>query len=141
MSMSKISDQNILLKAQLTAAGGSHQNGYGEQQHQQQNSAWVSELENQIASLKEEKSHQSTRINFYEAENMRLLNEIEQFKTISGDIERIRSEKAEYEAKIEKMGKDQEDLLELLADQDAKLTDYRKRLKNLGQPVSDAEDD
>lgn len=134
--MSKISDQNILLRAQLTAAGGGggQQNGFGDQQR-------LTDLEHQVASLMTEKSHQSTRINFYESENARLLAEIEQLKTISGDAEKMRTEKSEYEAKIAKMGKDQEDLLELLADQDGKLAEYKKRLKNLAQPVSDDDDD
>jgi chromosome segregation ATPase len=135
-SMSKISDQNILLRAQLTAAGsGGQQNGYADQQQR------VVELEHQVALLMNEKSHQNTRINFYESENARLLTEIEQLKAISVDSEKMRTEKAEFEAKIAKMGKDQEDLLELLADQDGKLGEYRKRLKSLAQPVSDDDDE
>lgn len=135
--MSKISDQNILLRAQLTAAGGGsgQHNGFADQQQR------VIELEHQVSSLMNEKSHQSTRINFYESENARLLAEIEQLKTINGNSEKMGTEKAEHEAKIAKMGKDQEDLLELLADQDVKLGEYRKRLKSLAQPVSDDDDD
>lgn len=138
--MSKISDQNILLRAQLTAAASSstnvgHQNGFPDQ------SARVSELESQIMSLMNEKTHQDTRISFYESENARLLTEIEQFKKINGELDSLRSEKSEYDSKIEKMNKDQEDLLELLADQDNKLNEYKKRLKALSQPVSDDEED
>lgn len=132
-SMSKISDQNILLRAQLTATStGQHQNGFPDQ------STRVAELENQIMSLMNEKLHHDTRISFYEAENARLLTEIEQFKKISGDLDEVRNEK------IEKTGKEQddvEDLLELLADQDNKLMEYKKRLTALGQPVSDDEEE
>lgn len=135
--MSKISDQNILLRAQLTAAAGSgQQNGYSDQSHLR-----IGELEHQIAIMMNQKSHQDTRIAFYETENARLLTEIEQFKTANDDVEKVTTEKAEYEAKIEKMNKDQEDLLELLADQDGKVKEYRKRLKTLGQTVSDDDDD
>lgn len=133
--MSKISDQNILLRAQLTAAGGVQQNGYQDQ------SAKVAELEHQIMSLRSEKIHSDTRISFYESENARLLTEIEQFKKINGDMEALQNERSDYESKIEKMNKDQEDLLELLADQDNKLRDYKKRLKTYGQPVSDDDED
>jgi chromosome segregation ATPase len=137
--MSKISDQNILLRAQLTAAAssstGGQQNGFSDQ------SARVSDLEHQIMSLMNEKTHHDTRISFYEAENARLLTEIEQFKKINGELDKLKSEKSEHDSKVEKMNKDQEDLLELLADQDNKLREYKKRLKTLGQPVSDDEED
>lgn len=143
-SMSKISDQNILLRAQLTAAasGSGQQNGLPEQQSSLNQQQKITELEHQIASMMNQKSHQDTRIAFYETENARLLSEIEQFKTNNENVDEMSSVKAEYEAKIEKMNKDQEDLLELLADQDVKLKEYRKRLKNLGQPVvSDGDDE
>lgn len=137
--MSKISDQNILLRAQLTAASssttGGQQNGYPDQ------SSRVAELEHQIMSLMNEKTHNDTRISFYEAENARLLTEIEQFKKINVELDALKSEKSEFNSKIEKMNKDQEDLLELLADQDNKLREYKKRLKTFGQPVSDDEED
>jgi chromosome segregation ATPase len=140
-SMSQISDQNILLKAQLTAsgAGGVHVNGYSDQ-----NAVRTQELEHQLMLLNHEKAHQATKINFYEAENARLLHEIEQSKAITTDehvVEQLKNEKAELSARVEKMNKDQDDLLELLADQDVKLREHRKRLKNLGQPVEDDDDD
>lgn len=139
-SMSQISDQNILLKAQLTASGNVQAvNGFSEQ-----NAVKTQELEQQIMLLTHEKAHHETKINFYEAENARLLNEIEQFKAIKTDehvVEQLKNEKLELSARIEKMNKDQDDLLELLADQDVKLKEYRKRLKNLGQQVEDDDDE
>lgn len=135
--MNKISDQNILLRAQLTAAGS----GYSDQSHLNLQNERIGELEHQIALMMNQKSHQDTRIAFYETENARLLTEIEQFKASNEDVEKVESVKAEYDAKIEKMNKDQEDLLELLADQDGKVKEYRKRLKNLGQAVSDDDDE
>ncbi|KAG5674407.1 hypothetical protein PVAND_004381 [Polypedilum vanderplanki] len=143
-SMSQISDQNILLKAQLTASSGNGVSVQPVNGFSDQNAVKTQELEQQIMLLTNEKAHQDTKINFYEAENARLLNEIEQFKTIKTDehvVEQLKNEKLELTARIEKMNKDQDDLLELLADQDAKLKEYRKRLKNLGQQVEDDDED
>lgn len=147
--MGQINDQNILLKAQLTAASANsnnvvHQNGYGDHHQQQQQSNRIQELEHQIMVLTHDKAHSETKITFYEAENARLINEIEQFKTIkivASEVDQLKNEKSEWNAKIEKMNKDQDDLLELLADQDLKIKEYTKRLKNLGQQVEEDEDD
>jgi chromosome segregation ATPase len=151
--MSQINDQNILLKAQLAASGTTHQqqnlthNGYSSNNNgydHQQNYARIQELEQQIATLLTEKSHQDTKIKFYESENARLLTDIEQFKAISTNesvISQLNNEKAELNSRIEKMNKDQDDLLELLADQDVKMKEYRKRLKGLGQQVDDDDDE
>jgi len=145
-SMSQINDQNILLRAQLTAASSGVQN----QQHNMngfpdQHATKIHELEQQVSSLIHEKSHNETKIQFYEAENARLLTEIDQFRATKEDEstnEKLRSEINELNSKVEQMSKDQEDLLELLADQDVKIKEYRKRLKNLGQQVEgDDEDD
>lgn len=152
--MSQISDQNILLKAQLAAASGGNtqqnqqqqnftntqHNGFSDQ-HQQYR---IQELEHQVVTLMNEKSHYDTKISFYEAENARLVDEIEQFKKISVDenvIVQLKNEVAELNAKIEKNNKDQDDLLELLADQDGKMREYRKKLKLSGHTIDDFDDD
>lgn len=49
------------------------------------------------------------------------------------EYEKLLKEKA---AELEKLRKDQEDLLELLTDQDSKLTLYKERLVSLGEKVS-----
>lgn len=145
--MNQINDQNILLRAQLTAAGSvqnqqqsnSNINGFADQ-----HASRIHELEQQVFMLNQEKSHNDTRIQFYEAENTRLLFEIDQFKAIKQEesvVEKLKSEIAELNSKVEKLNKDQEDLLELLADQDVKITEYRKRLKNLGQEVEGSDDE
>lgn len=132
--MSQISDQNILLRAQLSAAGGSQSvTNHVENSHTEQ-------MQSQVQNLIAENSHQKTKITFYELENSRLLSEIEQLKVMDGGLSPSMVDSQELTSKIESMTKDQEDLLELLADQDLKLRDYRKRLKDLGQPV-DASDD
>jgi outer membrane murein-binding lipoprotein Lpp len=145
-SMSQINDQNILLRAQLTAASSgvqnqqSNMNGFPDQ-----HATKIHELEQQVSSLTHEKSHNETKIQFYEAENARLLTEIDQFRATKEDEstnEKLKCEINELNSKVEQMSKDQEDLLELLADQDVRIKEYRKRLKNLGQQVEgDDEDD
>lgn len=133
--MSQISDQNILLRAQLSAAGGSQsvtiQNG----------TAHTEQLQSQVQNLIAENSHQKTKITFYESENSRLLAELEQLKVSNGEPDILKAENGELKAKVEAMAKDQEDLLELLADQEANLKDYRRRLKDLGQPVAPSDDE
>lgn len=132
--MSQINDQNILLKAQLSAAGG----------HQAvitQNGASSEHLEQQMQLLNNTIAHQNTKINFYESENARLNSELELTKQRNHEETAVNQVKSEFTEKIEKMNKDQEDLLELLADQDNKLREYRKRLKTLGQDVDGSEDD
>lgn len=143
--MSQINDQNILLRAQLTASGSvqtqqsTTMNGFSDQHANR-----MYELEQQVFALNQERSHNERKISFYESENARLLTEIEQFKTIKEDesaTARLNGEIGELKSKILKMNKDQEDLLELLADQDGKIREYKKRLRNLGEQVSDDEED
>lgn len=42
------------------------------------------------------------------------------------------------EQELEKLRKDQEDLLVLLADQDSKINHYKDRLKQLGEKVTES---
>ncbi|KZS07636.1 General vesicular transport factor p115 [Daphnia magna] len=51
------------------------------------------------------------------------------------------AENAELKEEIDRLKKDQEDLLVLLADQDGKVQKYKDRLKILGQTVSEDEDE
>lgn len=144
--MSQINDQNILLRAQLTAASSGVQNQQNNNMNgfYDQHATKIHELEQQVALLSHEKSHNETKIQFYEAENARLLTEIDQFRVSKEDEstnEKLKCEINELNSKVEQMSKDQEDLLELLADQDLKIKEYRKRLKNLGQQVEGDDDD
>lgn len=103
---SQLSDQNILLKAQLTASSGTSNQIQLDQRTDNSNN--VSEYENTISNLQQQihsLKHESTRISFYESENTRLLKEIDSLR-----IETNTSE-------IDKLKKDQEDLLELLSEQ------------------------
>lgn len=141
--MSQINDQNILLKAQLSAAGSNHmtvtQNGHSSDQLQK-----IEQLEYQLNMLNTTIGHQSSKINLLELENARLTGELEldaQSKTDDSTLNQLKAQKNEYLEKIEKMNKDQDDLLELLADQDNKMREYRRRLRNLGQTVEGSDDD
>lgn len=139
--MSQISDQNILLKAQLSAAGANHSVNNNNHVETIDNRFQIEQLQNQIQNLISENSHQKTKITFYESENSRLVAEVEQAKFAQNDLSALSTENAELKTKIEGMTKDQDDLLELLADQDLKLKDHRKKLKNLGQQVDGSDDE
>ena len=86
------------------------------------------------------------RMNYYESEHARLVNELENLKANPMNPNNVdamssvqlKSETIELKSQIESMNKESEDLLELLADQDLKLKDYKKRLRLFGdQQVSD----
>lgn len=99
MTNSQLSDQNILLKAQLTASSSS--GGIPNDSSVQQMEVTRLQQENQVLQLKlnEEKNRSAQ------------------------DLERLR--------------KDQEDLLELLSDQENKITKFKNQLKAAGLPVED----
>lgn len=137
--MSQISDQNILLKAQLSASGANQSNNNHVDTFD--NRFQVDQLQNQIQTLMVEGSHQKTKITFYESENARLVAEIELLKSAENESSQLRNENAELKAQVAAMSKDQDDLLELLADQDLKIKDYRKKLKVLGQKLDGSSDD
>ncbi|KAK3922841.1 General vesicular transport factor p115 [Frankliniella fusca] len=68
--------------------------------------------------------------------------------TLSSDINKLSisnqdnlSKCSELEDELDKLRKDQEDLLVLLADQDTKLMKYKTRLKQLGEKVESDDDD
>lgn len=137
--MSHINDQNILLKAQLSAAGASQATvNYVEAPEDRFK---FDQLQNQVQAFANENSHQKTKITFYECENARLLNEIEQLKISANDSSQLKLENAELASKIESMTKDQEDLLELLADQDLQLKSFRGKMRELGQQVEPSDDE
>lgn len=134
-SNSQLSDQNILLKAQLNAASE-----VAQQYNNQQNaiaSSSSNHIEHQMSSLTIDSQSQ---IQFYQHENARLLNDIELYKSRIYESERLH---LEISNDLMKLRKDQEDLLELFSDQDAKISLYKQQLRSLGQNIesSDEEDD
>lgn len=117
----QLQDQNILLKAQLTAA---------------------TDLVNQLRSTSQVTS-QVAAIDLghsahLESENQRLQRDLE---SVRNSLRETSDKVLENNREIEKMRKDQEDLLELLTDQDSKMSDYRRQLRNLGVQVENSDED
>lgn len=56
-------------------------------------------------------------------------------------IKLLEDENSEKEAELERIRKDQDDLLELLTDQDLKLTTFKNRLRELGETIEDGDSD
>lgn len=139
--MSQLSDQNILLKAQLSAAGAGQVAAVNNYQSATEDRFKFDQLQSQVQALMAESSHQKTKISFYESENLRLIGELEQVRGSQSDTIQLRSENEELKAKVSSMTKDQEDLLELLADQELKLKDYRRKLRALGQQLEPSDDE
>lgn len=54
-------------------------------------------------------------------------------------IRKLEAENFEKEAELERIRKDQDDLLELLTDQELKLTSFKNRLTELGETIEDGE--
>jgi hypothetical protein len=54
-------------------------------------------------------------------------------------IKQLEAELVEKDAELERIRKDQDDLLELLTDQDTKLNSFKNRLKELGETIEDVD--
>lgn len=57
------------------------------------------------------------------------------------DMKKLELDNKEKDDELERLRKDQEDLLELLTDQDLKLNAFKNRLRDLGETVDDADSD
>ncbi|KAJ9591959.1 hypothetical protein L9F63_001471, partial [Diploptera punctata] len=116
-TMSQLRDENMLLRAQANTLNGADL------------SRWKSECENKdnlIHRLEEQLKLQESPVN----NSSNLEKELKEKKE---ELEIANSE-------LEKLRKDQEDLLELLADQDAIVNDYKARLRARGEKVDDDDD-
>lgn len=142
---SQLMDQNILLKAQLQAASDLQKT----QQQQQspfhllptqgeQTNHQIELLEAQLSTLTLQQQESHSKTTYLEAENRRLLGEVESLKQRVNEAERG---EAEAKGDLEKLRRDQEDLLELLTDQESKLGNYRQLLKKLGHKLEDDSDE
>lgn len=143
LTNSQLSDQNILLKAQLQAASDLQKSQQQSPFHllptQGENATQqVEALEGQLSALALQQQEQQSKASYFEAENRRLLAEIDALKQRVVESERISNESR---SDLEKLRKDQEDLLELLTDQESKMRSYRRSLKKLGYKVEDDSDD
>lgn len=54
-------------------------------------------------------------------------------------IAKLEAENVEKESELERLRKDQDDLLEVLTDQDVKLKSFKCRLKELGEDIEDSD--
>lgn len=75
-----------------------------------------------------------SRVQEYEAKLQGLSAEVTR---LAGELKASQEGQKAMAEELEKIRKDQDDLLELLADQDIKLNDYKMRLLSLGHPVED----
>uniref|UniRef100_A0A1Q3FAR4 General vesicular transport factor p115 n=1 Tax=Culex tarsalis TaxID=7177 RepID=A0A1Q3FAR4_CULTA len=141
---SQLMDQNILLKAQLQAASDLQKT----QQQQspfhllptqgEQNNHQIEVLETQLSAMTLQQQEALSKTAYLEAENRRLLAEVEALKQ---RVNAAEHGEAEAKADLEKLRRDQEDLLELLTDQESKMGSYRQLLKKLGHKLDDDSDD
>ncbi|XP_035914959.1 general vesicular transport factor p115 [Anopheles stephensi] len=139
----QLQDQNILLKAQLQAASDLRQQtlsssassplhllpAQGDRQEA---------LEKRLSLLTLEQQTDRSKIAYYESENSRLLSELEQLRMRVAAAE---SKANESGTELDKLRKDQEDLLELLTDQESKMQRYRMELKRATGQSFDEDDD
>ncbi|XP_052892527.1 general vesicular transport factor p115 [Anopheles moucheti] len=143
-SNGQLQDQNILLKAQLQAASDMRQQAIvsssassplhllpaqGDQQET---------LEKRLSMLTLEQQTDRAKIVYYESENSRLLGELDQLRL---RVTVAESKANESGTDLDKLRKDQEDLLELLTDQESKLQRYRMELKRVTGQSFDEDDD
>ncbi|XP_045500485.1 general vesicular transport factor p115 [Colias croceus] len=128
-SNSLLKDENTLLKAQVSAK---LPNQMPLQQMSQSSQATPGQ------------AHQSSQAN-HVAPNQDVLVEYDnKIQALNAEVNRLNevlksSEegKRNSEQELEKLRKDQDDLLELLADQDLKINEYKMRLMSLGQNVEE----
>uniref|UniRef100_A0A182PLN2 General vesicular transport factor p115 n=1 Tax=Anopheles epiroticus TaxID=199890 RepID=A0A182PLN2_9DIPT len=147
-SNAQLQDQNILLKAQLQAASDLRQqqtlsssassplhilSAQGEPHHQQQEA-----LEKRLSMLTLEQQTDRAKLAYYESENSRLLGELDQLRARVSVAEGKANESG---TELDKLRKDQEDLLELLTDQENKMQRYRMELKRVTGHSFDEDDD
>lgn len=55
-------------------------------------------------------------------------------------LKQLEEENMEKDSELERLRKDQDDLLELLTDQDCRLNTFKNRLRELGENIEDDED-
>ncbi|CAG4988330.1 unnamed protein product [Colias eurytheme] len=128
-SNSLLKDENTLLKAQVSA--------------KLPNQMQIQQM-SQSSQATPGQTHQSSQAN-HVAPNQDFLVEYDnKIQALNAEVNRLNevlnsSEegKRNSEQELEKLRKDQDDLLELLADQDLKINEYKMRLMSLGQNVDE----
>ncbi|CAE1275452.1 General vesicular transport factor p115 [Acanthosepion pharaonis] len=95
-------------------------------------------LTEQVKTVQSEKTALQARLTKSNDENLRLLDKI---KKLEEEKNNINIEKENILVDTETLKKEQEDLLVLLADQDCRIDQYKKKLKELGELDIDDDDD
>lgn len=121
----QLMDQNTLLKAQLSAS----QNGIV-------NSTAAGEPHQQVSAEALNAAH--FQANLYYTDNLRLTKEL---ATLQEKLTEQTQKASAAEDNYKKLQGDQEDLLELLTDQENKITKYKQQLKANGIAVEDDNDE
>lgn len=120
---SQYQDQNILLRAQLSAATD------------------LVTSQQKIAGLQVQDGggmNSDSEASVIRAENERLTRDLE---LIRGNLREASEKLVENGREMEKLRKDQEDLLELLTDQDTKMSAYRRQLRSYGAAIEPSDDE
>lgn len=140
-SNSHLKDENTLLKAQLSAAQSLQIQVVPAQAQSPPEST---QAQNQV----KQESGDGDRVKEYEARvgeyEVRMGEYEVRLQQLTGEVTRLNelvrvSQESQQAAvqELDKLKKDQDDLLELLADQDLKINDYKMRLLSLGQAVEE----
>ncbi|GFS04073.1 general vesicular transport factor p115-like [Elysia marginata] len=122
-----------------TAESSKIQDGLNTEKPQEPDSAVrLQEAESKLASITSERDSLNERLIKANEENLKLANGK---RVIEDEKAGLAKEHQELKEEMETLKKEQDDLLVLLADQDAKIESYKNRLKDLGQQVDDDDDD
>ncbi|XP_078576290.1 general vesicular transport factor p115-like isoform X2 [Branchiostoma floridae x Branchiostoma japonicum] len=113
--------------------------------------AKLAEVESDRACSEEENRRLKEQVQSLQVQNSQLQNsQLQNSPAADGnadsakleeEVRRLSEEKKRLEEEAETASKEQDDLLVLLADQDAKIKKYRDRLKELGEQMDDDDDD
>ncbi|XP_063314726.1 general vesicular transport factor p115 isoform X3 [Pelobates fuscus] len=96
------------------------------------------ELEEKVATLLQEITVLKGELKTASEENYSLKQQLDAAKSTSAILQ---DEKVKLQQDVAESKKEQDDLLVLLADQDQKILELKKKLKELGHPVEDDDDD
>ncbi|KAL8607337.1 hypothetical protein ACOMHN_039487 [Nucella lapillus] len=92
----------------------------------------------EVQRLTEERNHLQDRLKKSNEENLNLTNKI---RVLEEEREVDSGEKGVLREEMDTLKKEQDDLLVLLADQDARINKFKDRLKELGQEVEEDDDE
>jgi len=101
----------------------------------------VTNLENDLQVQKTSKNKSETEITSLNSKISQLELDLETAKEASTLVSAVSNTDTVPKEEFDQLTREQDDLLELLAEQQSKLREYSTRLKNLGEDVTDDDDD